>query len=71
MHRALSRESFAKEMMRHHNFIGDQAIFGAHQDLSETALEKERKLMMEKGNEDPDGDGSCPIMRKRPHRFPS
>ena len=58
MKRALSRKSFAKEMMRHYNFIGNQAIFGAHQDLSETALEKERNLIMEKGNEDPEGDES-------------
>ena len=58
MKRALSRKSFAKEMMRHYNFIGNQAIFGAHQDLSETALEKERNLIMEKGNEDPEGVGS-------------
>ena len=48
MKRELSRKSFAREMMRHYNFIGNQAIFGAHQDLSETALEKERKLMMKK-----------------------
>ena len=58
MKRELSRKSFAKEMMRHYNFIRNQAIFGAHQDLSETALEKDRKLMIEKGNEDPEGDGS-------------
>ena len=58
MKRELSRKSFAKEVMRHYSFIGNQALFGAHQDLSETALEKERKLMMEKGNEDPEGDGS-------------
>ena len=58
MTRALSRKSFATEMMRHYNFIGNQAIFGAHQDLSETAPEKERKLMMEKGNDDPGGGGS-------------
>ena len=54
----MSLKSFAKEMMRHYNFIANQALFGAHQDLSETALEKERKLMMEKGNEDPEDDGS-------------
>ena len=58
MKRELSRKSFAKEMIRHYSFIGNQALFGAHRDLSETALEKERKLMMEKGNEDPEGDGS-------------
>ena len=45
-------------MVRHYNFIGYHALFRAHQYLSETALEKERKLMMEKGNEDPEGDGS-------------
>ena len=57
MKRELSRKSFAKEMMRHHSFIGYHALFGAHPDLSETALEKERKLMMEKSNEDPEPDG--------------
>ena len=58
MKRELSRKSFAREMVRHYNFIGYHALFRAHQYLSETALEKERKLMMEKGNEDPEGDGS-------------
>ena len=58
MKRELSRKSFAKEVMRHYSFIGNQALFGADQDLSETVHEKERKLMMEKGNEDPEGDGS-------------
>ena len=33
------------------------ALFGAHMNLSETVLKKERKLMMEKSNEDPEGDG--------------
>ena len=53
----LSRESFAKEMMRHCNFIGYHALFGARLDLSEITLEKEQKLMMAKGNEDSEGDG--------------
>ena len=71
MKRELNRKSFAKEMMRHCILFGYRAIFGAHLNVSDTALEKERKLMMEKSNEDPEADDGSPIMRKRPHRFPS
>ena len=57
MKRGLSRKSSAKEMMRHCNFVVRHALFGAHLDLSETAHKKERKLMIEKSNEDPESDG--------------
>ena len=50
-------KSFAKEMMRHYNFFSYQALFGSHPDLSDAALEKERKLTIGKSNEDPKGDG--------------